>query len=265
MKRALILGANGRIGRLLRTGLNGVTPIWQARADADLCFDIMTDTDALRAACARADVILTLAGTTHHSDAGLADLNVALPRKVLDNAQGKHVFLMSSAAVYGAQSGEMFEGSALRPGNAYGTQKVAMEVLAKAHKAPCTILRLGNVVGADALLGTGQDNFTLHSFPDGTTPLRSYIGPRLLGHVLGALMARDALPPILNIATPEPVSMADLLRAAGHSWTTAPAPESAIACVSLNTALLQSLVPLPKNASRAPALVSDWQSVKDAP
>ena len=241
MKRVLILGANGRVGRLLHD-IPCVDPLRQARMNADICFDIVMDNAALKAAISQVDVILNLAGATHHSETPLAGQNTQLARQVLDHADGKHVFLMSSAAVYGAQPGEMFETSALRPNNDYGREKMAMEEMVCAHPAKSTILRLGNVLGADALLGMGRTTFTLDTFTDGTTPERSYIGPKLLGCVLGKLMNTDAPPPVLNVATSAPVSMADLLIAAGYSWTATPASETAIKTVSLNTNLLQSII-----------------------
>ncbi|MEP5760897.1 MAG: NAD-dependent epimerase/dehydratase family protein [Litoreibacter sp.] len=258
----MILGANGRVGRLL-LGIPNVIPLRQARTDADICFDIMMDSAALRAAISQVDVILNLAGATHHSETPLAGRNVRLARQVLDHADGKQVFLISSAAVYGAQSGELFETSALRSNNDYGREKIAMEEMACAHPAKSTVLRLGNVLGADALLGMGRTTFALDTFTDGTTPERSYIGPRLLGCVLGKLMNTEVQPPILNVATSAPVSMADLLMAAGHSWTATRAPKTAIKTVSLNTDLLQSIISIPPTASTASSLVSDLQSVRE--
>jgi len=55
--------------------------------------------------------------------------------------------------------------------------------------------------------------------------------------------------------------MAALLRAAGRDWTPkAPGP-SAIADVTLETGLLQSLVPVPRVASDPAQIIAEWRSV----
>ena len=54
----------------------------------------------------------------------------------------------------------------------------------------------------------------LHRFSDGTAALRSYIGPRDLFNVVGALSKPHNGPPrTLNVAHPQPVSLDDILRA----------------------------------------------------
>ncbi|MFN4157027.1 MAG: NAD-dependent epimerase/dehydratase family protein [Gemmobacter sp.] len=274
MRPLLVLGGTGRIGSALRavwpTFPGGLRPVWQAR-DGRAGF---LHWPILGANCpddAASGVILCLAG-------GRADelaSNTDLARATLAAARaqgGCHVFLASSAAVYAPGLG-LDEDAATRPPSAYGAAKLAMETAAQAMAnqpgAPgLTILRIGNVAGCDALLGGWRPGreVTLDLVPgQAGGPLRSYIGPASLGAVLAALVARAVagavLPRLLNIAAPHPVRMADLLRAAGLPWHWGPPNPAVIPAVTLDTARLQALVPLPPEASLPETMVREWRQV----
>ncbi|WP_170125457.1 NAD-dependent epimerase/dehydratase family protein [Jannaschia seohaensis] len=216
---------------------------------------------------AGARALVALAGVTRGDAAALrANTDVALA--ALEAARAHRVprvFLLSSAAVYGRAPSPLSAEAAPSPAAPYGTAKAEMErAVAKwraAHpdgpEAVC--LRLGNVAGADALFGNLTPGAVpaIHVWPDGTTPRRSYIGPRSLARVLERLASAPALPSILNLAAPGPVAMGDLASAAGHAWTPVPAPPEALAEVHLDTAPLEALVPL---APATPdALVAEWR------
>jgi nucleoside-diphosphate-sugar epimerase len=181
---------------------------------------------------------------------------------------------MSSVAVYGDPGPDpVAEEAPLRPASNYGRAKCAMETAvrfwhsAQGKAAPgLTVLRLGNVAGIDALLGQASTGAPVQLDPvSGQTggPERSYIGPGTLSAVLARLVILaakgDALPQVLNVAAPRPVSMAGLLEAAGMAWTFGPERPGTIARVALNTARLQSFVKLPPPASHPAVMLSEWR------
>lgn len=276
---SIVLGATGRLGGILRRSwgadplAGGGDPapatsvIWAARHPGSGCVacDPLGDPQGLAALARGAKAVLCLAGVTPAAAANGADFaddaRLALAAMAAGEAVGAHTFLCSSAAVYGRAGGILRDDAAPSPAAPYGQSKAAMEaaVLARAAETGqgVTILRIGNVAGADAILGGWREGFTLDRFADGTTPARSYIGPATLSRVLATLMGMRALPPVLNIAAPGVVEMGALLEAAGLPWTPRPAPETAIARVELATDRLTALVPL---APATPeALVAEWR------
>ena len=285
MPRVLVLGAGGRLGRLLAAAWGdgraaGLAPVWQSRrALAGAArLDPLADPDGLTRLAAGAEALLVLAGTLP-GRGGALSLNSELALAALAAAPpGAQVFLASSAAVYGPGGARDFhEDDPPAPAAPYGAAKAAMEAAAAAWcreagaRAPrLTVLRIGNVAGADALLGQGGPGkeagpVTLDRFADGTGPVRSYIGPATLAAVLAGLARRAAagraLPALLNIAAPGAVAMADLARAAGRDLLWRAAPEGAIARVVLDTTRLAGLV-APGPGSGDPArMVAEWRTL----
>ena len=251
----LVMGATGRIGRLLqhqwRPTALGSHVLWQGRSTAGLgpaarrvIVQPLTQPGRL-AQVATDRQILCLAGGVPRRGT-LAD-NGSLAQAALRAATpGQRVILCSSAAVYGAQTGVLKEGTALRPGTDYGLAKLEMEQRSTALAADLGVslclLRIGNIAGVDACLGGWEPGFQLDQFGDGSTPVRSYIGVATLARVLADLLALPHLPPVLNIAQPGQIAMDALLAAAGLDWRPRPAPDSAIAKVRLDTTLLQNMV-----------------------
>lgn len=213
------------------------------------------------------DTILVLAGATPTrgaalDEAGMIAANLDLSLAILAAARTAgvgRVLLASSAAVYGPQDDPALaipETAPLRPQNAYGRSKVAMEeAVAQKDTAggPETCcLRISTIAGADMLLqnalnATPDAPLVLDQFADGTGPARSYIGPDALGRILLDLCQfGSALPGALNIAGQTPVHMDALLVALGDlghpvPWTWRPAPETALARVELDTSRLRRL------------------------
>lgn len=270
----LVLGATGRIGQVLHDGWpwfmrGGLRPIWQARRERPgyLHWDILNQACPEMVA---GGVVLCLAGGR---GAGAAERDLALAALAAAQAQGaRHVLVMSSAAIYGPSVAPLGEDMVASPLSDYGRQKQAMEVAVLEGAAQSglgvTILRLGNVAGLDALLGgAARDRRVLLDPVVGAEggPLRSYIGPKTLAAVLARLAhlaaARASLPRILNIATPRPVRMADLLEAAGLDWGYGPENPAVVPQAVLDTALLQGLIRLPPPAGSPAGMVAEWRGL----
>ncbi|MCL6285655.1 NAD(P)-dependent oxidoreductase [Ruegeria sp. 2012CJ41-6] len=255
-----VTGATGRIGRMLQhfwaASAIGEGVRWQARrpqADRSLDWAVFDPLDgnagrALAEAARGRDVILCLGGVTPEraaqADGCMTDNTALAKAAVRAGAEtGARVLLTSSAAIYGSRTGLLSETMAPTPVSDYGRAKADMEEacvkLADRLGVRVTSLRIGNVAGADAILGNWRPGFALDRFPDGRTPRRSYIGPQTLARVLSDLCATPDLPAILNVAAPGVVEMGALLDAAGLDWTARPATGRAIAEVRLSVAMLE--------------------------
>lgn len=285
----LVLGANGRLGRILSQywPTAGIAPRWQQRQESKgdrggtvVVCDILS---SRAPALGRNDIVLGLAGVVPGRPQDLS-LNTDLALATLDIARrsgARHVFLSSSAAVYGSKPGLYSVGAAPQPDTPYGRAKLDMEraVIAAAADASVgvTCLRIGNVAGADALLGMAALKWrserhgavALDQFSNGTGPLRSYIGPKDLADVLARLCRLGAkgapLPLVLNVAAPGPVAMTDLLDAARVAWAWQPAPDTAVAQLVLDVAALTALYAFSTDAAQPARIVSQWEALLTAP
>ncbi|WP_299840649.1 NAD(P)-dependent oxidoreductase [uncultured Jannaschia sp.] len=255
--RLAVSGAGGRVGRLLRA-VWGAGPAWHVRSDGPLA-----------PAIGGRDTLICLAGVTSGDAAALAG-NTAAALDALEAARTAgvaRVLLMSSSAIYGRAHGPLTEDRPASPANAYGAAKHGMERAAAAWRSanpdgPEVIcLRLGNVAGADALLGRlGAAPPRLDIFPDGRGPRRNYIGPVTIARTLAALSAHPGpLPCVLNLGAPGLVDMADLLRAARRDWEAVPAPETALPEVALDTTRLAGIVPLDPATATPATLIAEWR------
>lgn len=277
--QVFVTGADGRLGRMLRDIWSADTQqfqsVWSSRnagSSKVVGWDIETN---CATEIAQGSVILHLAGVLR-GDAVNLQANSRMALRVCKAAQkagARHVFLASSAAVYGSSSGDLVEVLAPSPRSDYGHSKLAMErdALCWAQNAGpnapgVTCLRIGNVLGADALFGHVSDQKPIRLDPvSGTSggPVRSYIGPKSFAACIASLLTRAwsgaDLPSILNIAAPAPVLMADLLNAAGLPFRFGPPNTDVIAKVCLSTKRLERLVRLPQMT--AADLVDEWKSM----
>ena len=271
-QRIAVTGATGRLGRLLQIVWSarppeGLAPLWIGhRTTTDPGFlraDLTRELPDLPEGC----IILHLAGSV--APGRVASDHEALARAAVmlaEKCKARHLFLASSAAVYGIGAAPHAEDSSPQPVSAYGRAKLAAEMVA-AGRAATTALRIGNIAGADAILGNPAPRLVLDPVtdqPDG--PVRSYIGPRTLARVLAglAVLARagTGLPATLNIAQAPPVGMAALLRAAQRDFDWGAENPAVIPRVELATGRLQSL--LPDLAPASPAgLVAELLSLPD--
>lgn len=258
MTRPIILGATGRVGQLLARvwPARASGAVWQYRSGADagviaefpgraVCWDILGGP----APDLPQDItaMIVLAGVTGDNKGALAqNTTLALAAVRAARAAGiPRVLVASTQAVYGTLAPKVSESTPCAPTTAYGLAKLDME-RALAPYPEVTCLRLGNIVGADALLRTAvRHAVTLDQFADGTTPRRSYIGAETLADVLLALCDPAlVLPPVLNVASPGVMEMDAVLAAAGVAVTYRDAPDTALALLELNVSRLMTLVPL---------------------
>lgn len=238
----LILGATGRVGSALRA--SGVMPAatWQARTSRDgfLTWDILH----APAPAVECSGVIMLAG-------GVADTDVYVPlaKAACDlGAQLDVPVLIASSQAAALQN------------SVYGNAKRKMEQ-AMTDRACC--LRIGNVAGTDALFrAMAAGPVQLDEVSKGQGPRRAMIGPVTLAHVLLRLLDTD-LPPILNLAQPGLVDMADMLRAAGGDWSWKEAPAGALAALELDVSELTARVDVPK--ADAATLVAEARATGWAP
>ncbi|WP_157779869.1 NAD-dependent epimerase/dehydratase family protein [Celeribacter ethanolicus] len=285
--RAAYLGASGRIGGLLRVA-ERLFPedapgcLWQYRA-ADWCTEnsfLWPDfRDPAPLVAVRSqhgfDCILIFSGASGDKDdpdsmrAHVTTVDHAITAGL--RAGVSRFLVASSSAVYGPDRGKPFrEEDLLAPINAYGHAKAEMEELCTRRAAMEGIeicaLRIGNVAGADMLLGNARSragaSLPLDIFPDGHSPERSYIGPVTLLRVLRALSTLQSLPPVLNLAGARPVAMSDLLDAAGVPWTARPRTDAGHQKISLATSRLARLCPEIELKASAQEIVAEWNAVR---
>ena len=270
----LITGASGRLATLLRMAWAlappDFTPIWAARRRID---GIPTVLWRSGEPLPEVDFVLHLAGVTAGNPQALA-INAALARDLCRKAPAagvRHILAMSSAAVYGpTPDHRAHEADTPHPVSAYGAAKLTMEETARNATGDIglTLLRLGNVVGADALLSAPGQVVLDRVAGQGGGPIRSYIGPRTLAAVLARLIGHAqsgaALPDILNIAAPHPVSMAQVLAASGRTWQWHATRQASVARVVLDTSRLSSIFDFAPTAHHPTAMIAEHHSLTGA-
>ncbi|MFN3846557.1 MAG: NAD-dependent epimerase/dehydratase family protein [Paracoccaceae bacterium] len=233
----IVTGADGRIGRLLRH-LWRAPVYWLTRREWDILHDPPPD---LPHGATWLDLSGVIRGDVAH--------NPALAQRVCAAAseRGGRVIYMSSAAVYAGGGVEMDEAEMPQPSGDYGRSKLASEAIVRQFSGS-TVLRLGNLAGADALFGVVRDVVTLDPVPGVFGgPVRSYIGPHVLAEVLLKLcqMPERVLPDILNVAQPGEIRMADLLTAAGLSWHFGPSRTDVLGRVVMSVQRLTDIANVP--------------------
>ena len=262
----VITGAGGRLGRLLRClwpeALDRrLAPVWFARNEKipgvfgwDMGHEPAPELP-------RGAVILHLAGSaTALAEYRASTLAICAAAHA---SGGRHLLVASTGAVYRPQVQDNSEVTPPDPPNAYGLAKLAAEQAAREAigEASLTLLRIGNIAGADALLGGNAPGrrVVLDPVAGQNGPERSYIAPTVLAQVFSRLAALAvegaALPGVLNVAQPGRIAMGDLLEAAGREWSFGPPRDGVLPRLTLNTDRLAALLPLPTTSARK--LVAD--------
>jgi nucleoside-diphosphate-sugar epimerase len=243
----LVTGADGRVGRLLQAAWagqppRGVVPIWCARSSG-YWQDLLAG--PLDPVLAGAVVLHLAADLSCRSDA--ANRSAAMASAVATAARqgrARHILFASTAAVYAPSDHDLDETSSCQPTTAYGHAKLVAEAACRAAAGlvPMTALRIGNVVGAGALIGAARGDGLIELDPVPGRPggpIRSWIAPGELAHLISQLARNtDALPDVLNLASPGAWSMADLLDAAGYPWVYRPYRDSVLPRLTLDTSRL---------------------------
>ncbi len=272
-KTLLVLGSTGKLGRLMRASvdmspglMSGWRIVWGGRRACE-------GVDWIYSECTppKADAVLALWGVVP-GQGELSD-NITLALRAMEIAKecgAARVLHCSSSAVYGPVR-EASENTALTPLNAYGIAKIEMEqslfsaaIQYPQQPAHC-VMRLANVVGGDSLFGAinSGHSVTLDAIRIGHSPIRSYATPSILWQAVATLLKADTLPDLVNVAASNPVAMHELLEAANHSFVWRPAPETAVAEVSLSVARLrrltgQTLVIPPED------MIAEWRKLLKA-
>ena len=274
INKVVLLGASGQLGQILRTCWQNPTSLVSHSRRARpgfVSFDLSLDQNNAIKVMDSADAVICLSGVTP-THANRTDdpfsLNTDLALAAIHAAHlagAGRVFLTSTAAVYGRASGVLVEGTECHPVSDYGLAKLEMESAAlsraRAINHPATILRIGNVAGADAILGGWREGMQIDQLSDTSTPRRSYIGPETLTRVIQGLVNTHDLPDILNIAAPGAIEMGHLLDAAHLDWSPRPAPQGVIENVELSTKLLERHIEFTTQNSTAAGIVSEWRQV----
>jgi nucleoside-diphosphate-sugar epimerase len=271
--KLLVTGAGGRIGRLLRHAWSGgEPPVWQSRRAAGASGLAWDFGPALPDGWPSRAVILHLAGVTGGSADDLAT-NVTLAYALARAARQSgalHVLFASTVAVYRPTLAPIGEAVPPDPPSDYGRSKRAAErTLAQGLAGSgigLTCLRIGNIAGADALMGGASvrngAEVVLDPVPGQPMgPERSYIGPLTLARVLADLiqLAPD-LPDVLNLAQPGPVAMGDLLQASGLAWRFGPERAGVVPRVHVATDRLEGLVAIAP--ASAAGLISELEKLR---
>ena len=270
--QVLLLGTSGQLGQMLRFFWDGPPDLAlhsrQAHSDF-IQFDLILEPEKAVAAMAEKRAVICLPGVTParaNSSGEVYSRNTDLALFAIKCAAkaGVHrVFLASSAAVYGAAAGMQDETSTPKPTAPYGQAKLEMEQAAFALSdelgQPVTALRIGNVAGADAILGGWRTGMQIDQVENAHTPRRSYIGPQSLTRVIETLCKTADLPNILNVTSPGVIEMGALLDAAGLPWDPRPAGENTIAEVALSTKRLERYVAFAPEDGTAAGMVAEWR------
>jgi len=284
--RFAFIGASGRVGRLVTRGsaspdspyhqmplqFRDKTAVPDART---LPWDIAEGPDGLRRWMARfgpLNALVVMAGVTPATGADMS-LNIRLAQAYLHAAAEagiRRVLLASSSLVYGAgDSTPITETTPCAPMEPYGQSKLDMENMAARMAQDSGLevccLRIGNVAGADSLLGgasgaTAAAPMTIEQFPDGRSARRSYIGPAQAGAMLARLATGpDPLPDALNFAGIAPVYMDDLATAARIPWRFVPAPKGRQQTRVLDCTALSRLIDMPAGTGDPETIAREWR------
>lgn len=255
-KTVLVLGASGQLGRMMCAlgagdGLS-LIPVYRDLRSGG----VLWSPGAPVPQTLRADAVLALWGVTVGAPSDLAqNCELALAAQAIGHEIGAdRVLHCSSVAVYRPGPAPLTETCPTAPVNPYGEAKLAMEeALAQAQGVKSTVMRIGNVAGADSLFAAGRRDGTTRvtRYPNGFGPLRSYIAPGDLVRALRCLLTcnPEDLPSVVNLAAPKPVRMEDLAKAMGWHVDWTDVADDGRQDITMQTDRLRTLIDLGPDAS----------------
>lgn len=272
----IVTGACGSVGTLLRRAWGATPPQGMVvlsaarRQDVDIPWDIEAGPVPRWPEGA---IILHLAAAVR-APADQMGRNLVIARNLAKAAaknRARLILAASTAAVYAPTSDPATEETPPAPLSAYGQSKVEAETVLRAEcqtsGIPVSVLRIANLVGADALIGARRATdppVLLDPVPGQPRgPLRSWIGPVSLARAIEALCRIGAgeRPPVLNLTQGPPLAMADLLDAAGLSWSFGPPNPRVVPAAVMDGTRLAALCPLPP--ATAGGLIAELRSLRD--
>ncbi len=267
MRRLVVTGATGRVGSLMRAAWDlsdgsGPAPLWLSRG-APGAAGLAHGGEAMRwtgrdlPPAARGAAVLALAGVTGPGGGNVEAALVA--HAAAREAGAARLLAASTLGVYGAGEGRG-EDDPPAPVGGYGADKLAMErALAGLDAPPVTVLRLGNVVGADSLAAALAGGAATLDRMGGAGPVRSWIGAAALLAAALALAGWDEAPAILNLAQGPPLAMGALLAAAGCAvtWRDGPAEAPPVAAMDLSRLMATPAATPPAEAG---TLIAGWRA-----
>lgn len=267
----LITGATGRVGTLLRKAWAvsppvEFRPVWSSRSVESrpdwIVWDMGSDTLPVLDPPPRA--ILHLARGTGRDCRQVSDIHMDGQALRLAQLHVAPLLIASSVAVYGSSSEMMSERAALSPQTRNGWSKLRQERELSGADKVC-FLRLGNVVGADGLIGASSGNLVLDR-GDGSDggPVRSWIGPRtlatVLAHLLALCVSGRSLPQRLNVAQAPALGMAELADADQRRWRFSDRMAD-VGCVRVDCSLLRSTIGKAIAPAEAAVMVAEWRTL----
>lgn len=267
----LVTGANGQVGRRILRAWERESPSFEIAAVARTAGPAWQAwTPDMPPVVEKARAVVGLWGVC----SGTLDetrVNVGLAQAAQDLAKqtgADRVIHLSTQSVYGRDCLDADESQTLTPANPYGQAKAEMEEMLQSAVGPKpVILRVANVIGADAISRSlaGTAPVVLDRFPDGSGPVRSFVGIADLARIIAALSTcpLEDCPDVLNIAAPSDIAMDAILNAASREFTWRDAPETALPRATVSTLRLQQTTLPQPCASTAEALVQDWTQFQD--
>lgn len=273
-KSVLVLGANGRMGQLLRAYWRANPPenldiFWVARRHSPGVTHVWSPGDHVDS-LPQCNAIFGLWGTVSGSADELRN-NISLSRRAHELARAcgaDRVIHASTMAIYRAGEEQVTEADIPQPRNEYGRAKLAMEE-AVAEEVPQGInLRIANAVGAGPLFNaiSQRDVVEVDQFQERNGPLRSFIRPSTLAKVIERLIEIpvDDLPTCLNVADSGLIDMADLVLAAGKGIRWRPASGAALPKMEADLSLMHELLGPIAPAPTPMDIILEWQDLRNS-
>lgn len=288
IENALLMGASGKVGGLLRKAWSLHNPehlslisqfrksgkygsrslIWNPD-QTSTTFPVNENLDI----CNDRTAMIVFSGVTPRTEANLSD-NTQIAINCLNAAKElgiRRVLIASSSAVYGEGQGEPIrENHPLNASSRYGVAKIRMEEAVYEHAKDIEIccLRIGNVLGADALMLNAKKvdrsmHLEIDRFPSGKGPVRSYIDPVKLVSVISTLATyKEKLPQVLNVACPTETSMSEIANIAKIEWKWRPAIKGAYERIILDCSALSRIHEFEKDECQLPKMYERYLQVE---